>query len=203
MINILKKLYRLYRIPTNWSAFYFRQFFYFVYPNRIKLFLKQIVYEKMPSINQFTVCDGSGIVEIGNNCTFGYETGGFNRCGSIELQAKDKNARIKIGNNVFTNNNILLIAANYIEIGDDTLIGQNVIILDHDAHGTDPSKRRLIGDIGNVIIGKNVWIGNNVTILKNSKIGDNSIVAAGAVVAGEFPANVIIGGVPAKFIKKL
>lgn len=54
-----------------------------------------------------------------------------------------------------------------------------------------------------MIIGKNVWIGNNVTILKNSEVGDNTIIAAGAVVSGKFPANVIIGGVPAKTIKVL
>jgi Serine acetyltransferase len=40
-------------------------------------------------------------------------------------------------------------------------------------------------------------------ILKNTKIGDNSIVAAGAVVSGNFPDNVIIGGVPAKIMKYL
>lgn len=75
--------------------------------------------------------------------------------------------------------------------------------MDHEAHGTNPTERRKLGEIGNVIIGKNVWIGNNVTILKNAEIGENSIVAAVAVVEGKFPANVIIGGLPAKIIKSL
>jgi acetyltransferase-like isoleucine patch superfamily enzyme len=97
----------------------------------------------------------------------------------------------------------MLCSANYIEIGDDTLIGQYVTIMDHEAHGIDPDKRRQIGGIGQVIIGKNVWLGNNVTILKNTEIGDNSIVATGAVVSGKFPTNVIIGGVPAKIIKAI
>ena len=97
----------------------------------------------------------------------------------------------------------MLCSANYIIIGDNTLIGQSVTILDHEAHGVAPDKRRQLGEIGKVIIGKNVWLGNNVIILKNSEIGDNTIVAAGAVVLGKFPANVIIGGVPAKIIKNL
>jgi acetyltransferase-like isoleucine patch superfamily enzyme len=97
----------------------------------------------------------------------------------------------------------MLFAANYIEIGDDTLIGQYVTIMDHEAHGIAPDKRRKLGEIGKVIIGKNVWLGNNVVILKNSEIGDNTIVATGAVVSGKFPANVIIGGIPAKIIKSL
>ena len=64
-------------------------------------------------------------------------------------------------------------------------------------------KEKANGEIGKVIIGRNVWIGNNVVILKNTGIGDNTIIAAGAVVSGEFPANVIVGGVPAKIIKSL
>lgn len=100
-----------------------------------------------------------------------------------------------------TNNNIFICAANYIDIGDDTLIGQYVTVMDHEAHGIDPEKRRLIGQIGTVKIKKNVWIGNNVTILKNSEIEENTIIAAGAVVSGKFPKNVIIGGIPAKVIK--
>src|ERR1019366_869205 len=103
------------------------------------------------------------------------------RGGSIEIQARYKNSKIKIGNDISTNNNIMLCAANYIEIGDNTLIGQYVTIMDHEAHGIEPDKRRQVGDLGIIIIGRNVWLGNNVTILKNSEIGDNSIVAAGAV----------------------
>ena len=83
------------------------------------------------------------------------------------------------------------------------MIGQNVIIMDHEAHGLSPDKRRQLGEIGKVVIGKNVWIGANVVILKNSEIGKNSIIGAGAVVSGKFPENVIIGGVPAKILKSL
>lgn len=75
--------------------------------------------------------------------------------------------------------------------------------MDFEAHGIHPDERSNVGEIGSVVIGENVWIGNNVTILKNSVIGENSIIAAGAVVSGVFAENVIIGGVPAKIIKKL
>ena len=42
-----------------------------------------------------------------------------------------------------------------------------------------------------------------MTILKGSEIGTHSVVAAGAVVSGKFPPSVIIGGVPAKIIRKI
>lgn len=203
MFNLLNFIYSLYRKPKNWFLFYLNYFFNFIYPNRINLFRQRIIYYRRPLISQYTICEGKGIVEIGNNCSFGYKLGGFHRGGSIELQARYMNSKIKIGNNIATNNNIMLCAANYIEIGDNTLIGQNVTIIDHEAHGIDPLKRRELGVVGKVIIGKNVWIGNNVSVLKNSEIGENSIIATGAVVSGKFPANVIIGGVPAKILKEI
>jgi acetyltransferase-like isoleucine patch superfamily enzyme len=76
-------------------------------------------------------------------------------------------------------------------------------MIDHEGHGISPENRRQLGEIGKIIIGKNVLIGNNVIILKNSEIGDNSIIAAGAVVSGKFPAILIIGGIPAKHIRPL
>lgn len=121
----------------------------------------------------------------------------------MTFRSRYKSSEKFICSNVSTNNNIFICAANYIDIGDDTLVGQNVIIMDFEAHGIEPEKRRLLGPIGTIRISENVWIGNNVTILKNSEIGENSIIATGAVVSGIFPKNVIIGGVPAKIIKQI
>ena len=182
---------------------YKNRFFNFVLPNRLNLLNSRIVFSNFPVFNQITLCEGEGIVKIGKRCVFGFKLGGFHRHGSIELQSRYSQSRIKIGNNISTNNNIMICAVNYIQIGDDTLIGQNVTIMDHEAHGINPLKRREHGEIGKVIIGTNVWIGNNVTVLKNTEIGDNTIIATGAVVSGKFPENVIIGGVPAKIIRSL
>ena len=52
-------------------------------------------------------------------------------------------------------------------------------------------------------IGNNVWIGAQATVLPGVTIDDGAIVAAGAVVTRDVPANVIVGGVPAKIIKKI
>ena len=75
------------------------------------------------------------------------------------------------------------------------------MMMDFEAHGTNPLERSKIGKIGEITLGNNVWIGNSVIILKNVKIGDNSIVAAGSVVLkGIYPPNTIIGGNPARVI---
>ena len=163
----------------------------------------RISFKSIPYCEQKTLITGKGKVEIGKNSKFGLKLGGFYRNGCIELQSRNINSIIKIGNDVKTNNNLFICACNYIEIGDAVLIGQNVTIMDFEAHGIEPSKRNQMGEIESVIISENVWIGNNVTILKGSMVGKNSIIAAGAIVKGVFPENVIIGGIPAKIIKQI
>jgi acetyltransferase-like isoleucine patch superfamily enzyme len=203
MFKLIRHIYRFFKYPLHRLTNIKERYFNFIFPNLRFLISKRIRYNSYPNCMQKTLLTGAGTIEIGQNCMFGYKLGGFHRGGAIELQPRYKNSSIKIGKNVATNNNLFFCAANYIEIGDETLIGQYVTIMDHEAHGIVPDKRRQIGEIGKVIIGRNVWIGNNVTILKNSEIGDNSIIATGAVVSGKFPTNVIIGGVPAKIIKEL
>ena len=53
-----------------------------------------------------------------------------------------------------------------------------------------------------VIIEEDVWAGANVTILKGVTIGRGCIIAAGAVVTKNMPRYHIVGGVPARPIRK-
>ena len=203
LIRIIKAIYfRVSELARKWKKF-IKVIVNFFLPNISQLIHNRILFKQLPVCNQKTRFTGSGITIIDANCIFGYKMGGNFYKGITELQPRYKKSKIVIGKRVATNNNLFLCAANYIEIGDDTLIGQGVTIMDHEGHGIDPGKRRQIGEIGEVIIGRNVWLGNNVIVLKNTVIGNNTIVAAGAVVSGTFPADVIIGGVPAKIIRQL
>jgi maltose O-acetyltransferase len=56
---------------------------------------------------------------------------------------------------------------------------------------------------GDIIIGDDVWIGMDCTILGGVSIGNGSVVAAGSVVTKSIPDNVLVGGVPAKVIKRI
>ena len=58
------------------------------------------------------------------------------------------------------------------------------------------------GGAQGVRIGNDVWIGQNVTIKFGVTIGDGAIVAANSVVTKDIPPYTVVGGVPAKFIKK-
>ena len=53
-----------------------------------------------------------------------------------------------------------------------------------------------------VFIGNDVWIGCDVTLLGGVRIGDGAVIAAGAVVTRDVEPYTVVGGVPAKPIKK-
>ncbi|HBG2231982.1 TPA: CatB-related O-acetyltransferase, partial [Clostridioides difficile] len=55
---------------------------------------------------------------------------------------------------------------------------------------------------GNIIIGNDVWIGYNSIIMSGVHIGDGAIIGTRAVVTNDVPPYSIVGGVPAKIIKK-
>lgn len=53
-----------------------------------------------------------------------------------------------------------------------------------------------------IVIGNDVWIGHNVIIVGNVTIGNGAVLAAGSVITKDVPCYAIVGGVPAKVIKK-
>ena len=55
---------------------------------------------------------------------------------------------------------------------------------------------------GDITIGNDVWIGSDVTILSGVTIGDGSVIAANACVTQNVEPYTIVGGIPAKPIKK-
>lgn len=76
-----------------------------------------------------------------------------------------------------------------IEVGDNSLIGYNTVVLGHEF---------LQGQYrtGKVQIGKNVMIGANCTILPGIRIGDNASVSAMSLVNCDIPAGQKWGGIP-------
>ena len=56
---------------------------------------------------------------------------------------------------------------------------------------------------GDIIIGNDVWIGYEAAILAGVTIGDGAIIGTRAVVTKDVPDNVVVGGNPARIIKKL
>ncbi len=153
---------------------------------------------------QPVVLNGKGKIYFGDNVRIGVLDSPMFYNTYAYIEARAERASISFGNNVSINNQFTAVSELAIIIKDDVLIGLNCAIYDSNFHDLDKTKRRQTDpNPKEVLIEKNVFIGSNVTILKGVTIGENSIVAAGTVVSQSFPANVVIGGSPAKIIKEL
>lgn len=148
---------------------------------------------------------GCGKIDIGMNTIFGYFPSPYYYKGYCHIEARCADAIIHIGNNNHFNNNFNIIAEHgTIKVGDNCLVGTNVLIINSDFHPISIKARHLgTQKSKDVIIGNNVFIGSNVSICKGVNIGDNAVIANGSVVFDDVKANTIVRGNPAIFYKKI
>ena len=104
-----------------------------------------------------------------------------------------KGGSLKVGNNFGMSNGCAVTAYEHVQIGDNVMLGPNVLIYDQD------HDYKALGGISAmkfkttpISIGNNVWIGANTLILRGTTIGDNCVIGGGAVIKGEFPANTVV-----------
>lgn len=113
----------------------------------------------------------------------------------------DYGYNIEIGENFYSNYNLIILDCAPVKIGDNVLIGPNVSIY--------TARHPIHYEIRNqeyeyafpVIIGDNVWIGGNVVINPGVSIGENSVIGSGSVVTKDIPNNVIAIGNPCKVLR--
>ena len=113
----------------------------------------------------------------------------------------DFGKNVTVGKNVFINACCHFQDHGGVSLGDGCQIGHNVVFATLN-HGLAPEDRQTTYPAP-ITLGKNVWVGSNSTILQGVTIGDNAVIAAGAVVTKDVPENTIVGGVPARIIRKI
>ncbi len=153
-----------------------------------KLFLKSVGYKTKIYRNVKFVIPNN--VSIGNNCLI--DTG-------VNFSSEIETGTLELKNNVKININVFFDYSGGVVVSDNVVISRDTYIVSH-SHGYDPLSNPSPKPL---IIEESVWIGAKVTICENVKrIGANSLIAAGAVVTKDVEPNTIVGGNPAKFIKK-
>lgn len=113
----------------------------------------------------------------------------------------DYGYNIEIGENFYSNYNLIILDCAAVKIGDNVLIGPNVSIYTagHPIHYEIRNQEYEYAFP--VIIGDNVWIGGNVVINPGVSIGENSVIGSGSVVTKDIPKNVIAIGNPCKVLR--
>lgn len=106
---------------------------------------------------------------------------------------------LEIGENVFINYNCSMMAAGGIQIEDNVQIGPNVMLV---TTNHDFTQREWVTHKP-IVIRKGACIGGRSLILPGIEIGENAVVAGGAVVTKDVEPNTVVGGNPAKVIKRL
>ncbi|MDD4362690.1 MAG: sugar O-acetyltransferase [Atribacterota bacterium] len=115
----------------------------------------------------------------------------------------DYGYNIEIGDNFYSNYNLIILDCARVIFGDNVMIGPNVGIYTA-GHPLDHEIRNTLYEFAlPITIGDNVWIGGNVVINPNIKIGNNSVIGSGSVVTKNIPDNVIAAGNPCRVLREL
>ena len=159
--------------------------------NSIKVGLGSCIRESSIIIN-----GNNNLIEIDENCQLG-------KCTSILIEGD--NHYLKIGANSTFTQYVHLCLQEYntkIILGNDCMLSNHIIIRTSDSHSIYNSVGCRINQAADVIMGNHVWICPNATIMKGVTIGDNVIIASNALVTSNVASNVMVGGIPAKIMKR-
>ncbi len=136
-----------------------------------------------------------------NNVTIGDDTKityGVRIFGSIENV-------LEIGKACYFGPNTLIEGYNSkIIIGDYVSFAQNVNVISGSGPNASSKLQKVYPILkGEILIDDHCWIGTNSILMPNVKLGKFCVVAANSFVSQSFPDYSVIGGCPAKLIKKL
>jgi acetyltransferase-like isoleucine patch superfamily enzyme len=135
---------------------------------------------------------------------------GAHICEHAWLNAKDDRGdgkpTLRIGDSAYIGRFAHINAWRDVTIEDDVLIADRVFVSDCGHQYADPDlpiARQPDPFVGPVRLMRGCWIGVGAVILPGVTVGRNAVVAANAVVARDVPDRAVVGGVPARLIKRI
>ncbi len=120
----------------------------------------------------------------------------------VELAALP-GATISIGDRTSINSGTSICAHRSVRIGANCGIGNYCLVMDTDFHEVGDHTQTRVPEPAPVTIGDNVWLAARTIVTKGVTIGEGAVVCAGSVVATNVPPYTMVGGVPARIIRRL
>lgn len=139
-------------------------------------------------------------VRFGDRCTVGR----FAIIRPTNVMFNEVGEGLAVGDNSNIGPYAFVGCSGFIRIGADVLMGPGVNLLGENHNFDDrqlPIRDQGVSRKG-ITIGDNCWLGAGCVILAGTTIGAGAVVAAGAVVSKDVPSDTVVGGVPARVIRK-
>ena len=115
----------------------------------------------------------------------------------------DYGYNIEVGENFYTNHNVVILDGAKVIFGDNVFIAPNCGFYTA-GHPLDSERRNAGLEYAYPItVGNNVWFGAGVHVMPGVSIGNDVVIAAGSIVTKDIPSGVIAGGVPCKVIREI
>lgn len=115
----------------------------------------------------------------------------------------DYGYNIIMGDNFYSNHNLVILDCAEVVFGNDVFIGPNCGFYTA-GHPLDYKMRNYGLEFAKPIkVGNNVWIGGNVCVMPGVTIGDNVVIGGGSVVTKDIPSGVVAVGNPCKPVKDI
>ena len=123
----------------------------------------------------------------------------------LEIRPIGAAGSISIGNQAFINSGVRLACCRpaTIRIGRGVRIGPRVLFETVNHHLTADARGERAVNAEGILLEDRVWVGAAAVIFPGVTIGHDAVVAAGAVVTKDVPPSILVGGVPARFIRSL
>lgn len=164
--------------------------------------------------SKITIAGENCLLEIGESDVFNSSINIFGANNSIFVQdgvriynsnitiKKARNSHIIIGQGTHLGGGTIVCAGNenFIEIGEQCMIAEDVEIWNSDTHFITINGKEL-NNSKPVLIHNHVWLGKGVTVLKGVTIGDNAIVGMKSLVTHDIRPGTVNAGTPTQELK--
>ena len=107
---------------------------------------------------------------------------------------------VSFGPDCSINDGVFIVGRVGVRIGSRVTLSAGVMVIDAGLEVGDPSRRHT--EKG-VVIGDDVWIGAGAIVLPGVTIGQGAVVGAGSVVTRDVEPNCVVGGVPARVLRRI
>lgn len=115
----------------------------------------------------------------------------------------DYGYNIELGENFYSNHNLVILDPAKVTFGDNVFIGPNCGFYTAGHPLNIEERNKGLEYAKPITVGNNVWFGGNVAVMPGVTIGDNCTIAAGSIVTKDIPDNSLAAGVPCKVIRKI